>query len=200
MLCHLRGLERDLWNSINSLFPPGETRIILFYPSPHHVQMIASMQWDHVTRINVPQDSSKFSEGSFVALFCNSTHAEKRVVHVGALEGNTFHGVGVLRHHVASSFSHVEKTLTVRHFVLEARSGLSRGNHRDVRSQLGRHDRVTCPRIYGYLDLVPLWRTHNADRTLAHLREKIQSRMSLDLLNVLVDMDTADPNVLVKTH
>ena len=63
--------------------------------------------------------------------------------------------------------------------------------------KFGRHDRVACSRVNGDLDLVPLRRTHDADRTLAHLREQIQSSMGL---NVLVDMKPVGFDRLIEAN
>ena len=52
---HSRELERDLWNSVCSIFPPGEARVILLDPSSHHVEVVASMQWDEISRIHVAE-------------------------------------------------------------------------------------------------------------------------------------------------
>ena len=69
-----------------------------------------------------------------------------------------------------------------------------------MRPEFGRHDRVARSRVNGDLDLVPLRRAHDTDRTLAHLREDVQSGVGLNSLDVLVDLYAMGLNVLVKTN
>ena len=70
--------------------------------------MIAPMQWNHVAGVDIAEDPTKLSEHALVALISKSAHAEQGLVHVGSLKGNALHGVGILLHHKAPSFSHVE--------------------------------------------------------------------------------------------
>ena len=73
------------------------------------------MQWDQIPGVNVTEDPAELSERTLVPLVSKSAHAEQWLVHFGSLESNALHGVGVLRHHKASPFSHVEQSFSVRH-------------------------------------------------------------------------------------
>ena len=56
-------------------FWPRETPVILSNPSPHHVEIVASMPWNEISCADVAENSTELSERASVTLIHKTTHA-----------------------------------------------------------------------------------------------------------------------------
>ena len=93
--------------------------MVLLNPSSQHVEIASSVQRHDIPRHGVNQLATVLAQHAVVAKISTSAHAQKRLVHISALEDDSFGKTRVLGHHYTSLFAYVRNTLAIGYLVLQ---------------------------------------------------------------------------------